>query len=703
MNEPQSKTADQPDRRRGDEAKSAQPQGPQAAYAAPAMFAGPLAALLRHVHDHPESTALRPVVARQLRALQATHGNQHVQRLMERTLESEDGARRELETPAKTAPGQVEVGRPPSELRRDNRGGNGQRQDGVLTAQPGPAQFLHLQQAAAPAPGKAAPKGEDPKIAKINNLVQEELDHLSPSYKVLLQALISANKLRGLPQLVADLRGRRHEEYGTYFGALLTVMKDKGGEGIYGIALKMLAKAGVQVTEAPAGGWSISAAIYRRMIASTRVTRNLHLAMARRLVSKLPERLQPIANKLVDGAFVVYDTVISLGFAVVGFVIGLVKGLIGIVTGLLHLIKAVGLGLYGLVTGAWIPWVVAQYKDPKRFFERYVEGKAIDEFLKRFWSGIKQQTAAWLEKFKKAPSERQSAMIGEFTGEIVAFIASFWTPGGSAAGRAGEAGRAAEVGKTAAQAEKAAAEGEKAVEAAEAAGKAGKPVGAPAPARTGPPATAPAVGAAAAPARAVPLVEQTSERVITRCLERLFKQKPGSWEGHVHLHTDERTFEAAYLLANGKGKVPSAFVDTVTMEIHIGPHAEKFLDAVHEAVHKIVRSLNPKAGEQLGYFLEEGITESVAQQMVVGRKLVEAYGENVAFARLLRQKLGANAVEKAFMRGDFEAFHSALVNKLGPARAKRFLNLLRRIKPGPKGSAVQSELLKRAVELLERM
>ncbi len=85
MSERKTKTADQDDNARSDRAKRTQPAAPQADPTTPALLPGPLAPLLRYASEHPNAPTLRPLIAQQLRALQATRGNQYVQRMLART------------------------------------------------------------------------------------------------------------------------------------------------------------------------------------------------------------------------------------------------------------------------------------------------------------------------------------------------------------------------------------------------------------------------------------------------------------------------------------------------------------------------------------------------------------------------------------------------------------------------------------------
>lgn len=85
MSKRESKSRTARRRQQGDEAQKRPVRGPEdghRAVSSPAS-AGPL---LDYASEHPEAPGLRPLVADRLRALQATHGNRYVQRMVKSTL-----------------------------------------------------------------------------------------------------------------------------------------------------------------------------------------------------------------------------------------------------------------------------------------------------------------------------------------------------------------------------------------------------------------------------------------------------------------------------------------------------------------------------------------------------------------------------------------------------------------------------------------
>ena len=80
MNKRQSKRATK--RRRRDEETGRQERGAASRAGRQAASPVPLAPLLRYASDHPDVPTVQPLIARQLRALQSSHGNQYVARMM---------------------------------------------------------------------------------------------------------------------------------------------------------------------------------------------------------------------------------------------------------------------------------------------------------------------------------------------------------------------------------------------------------------------------------------------------------------------------------------------------------------------------------------------------------------------------------------------------------------------------------------------
>ena len=141
----------------------------------------------------------------------------------------------------------------------------------------------------------------------------------------------------------------------------------------------------------------------------------------------LPASLYPIADGIIETAITVIDILIAVIMAVLGIVVGFGEGIVGMITGLFTLVYGVIKLLYNLIAGIFTNFDAAKQ-----------DLNAVWEALKGLPSALKKLVDDWLDKFSKAPSERQSLMIGELTGQVLAIIATY----ALAAGRAGSAAKA---------------------------------------------------------------------------------------------------------------------------------------------------------------------------------------------------------------------------------------------------------------------
>ncbi|WP_196240329.1 DUF4157 domain-containing protein [Dyella choica] len=150
-----------------------------------------------------------------------------------------------------------------------------------------------------------------------------------------------------------------------------------------------------------------------------------------RLIDKyIPEALRSTAAGIVDIGIDVIDILITLVMAVLGIIVGFTEGIVGMIEGLITMVYAIIKFLYDLIAGIFTDFDAAS-SDLKAFLNA----------IKNLPAAVQKLVTSWLEDFKKASSERQSAMIGELTGQIIAIIATF-------AVAAGRAGTVAKVGGT---------------------------------------------------------------------------------------------------------------------------------------------------------------------------------------------------------------------------------------------------------------
>jgi len=175
---------------------------------------------------------------------------------------------------------------------------------------------------------------------------------------------------------------------------------------------------------------------YDGMIAGIRQGRDAMRNGLRKLATScLPAHLHSIAESIIEAAVTVVDLLITVILAVLGIVVGFGEGIVGMVLGLFTLAKGVTTLLYDLIAGIFTNFDAAKQ-----------DLSAIWEAIKGLPEAIKKLVTDWVDKFGKASSERQTLMIGELTGQILAIIATYAV----AAGRAGSAAKAtattAEVG-----------------------------------------------------------------------------------------------------------------------------------------------------------------------------------------------------------------------------------------------------------------
>lgn len=96
---------------------------------------------------------------------------------------------------------------------------------------------------------KERQKKTDPRVTHFSEMIRDEVDSLVPSYKVMISALIAAKNRGGIPQLVNELRSRRHPQHGTYFVGMLRALRSRGSKKIQALMIKLMEREGVSITE----------------------------------------------------------------------------------------------------------------------------------------------------------------------------------------------------------------------------------------------------------------------------------------------------------------------------------------------------------------------------------------------------------------------------------------------------------------------
>jgi Domain of unknown function (DUF4157) len=175
----------------------------------------------------------------------------------------------------------------------------------------------------------------------------------------------------------------------------------------------------------------IKEAAYKGLITGIRKATDAYLSLLRKGVTLLPPALRGVGDAIVTIDDVVVGALFAVVLGVIGIIVGFAEGVVDLVKGLVAMIAGVGKLLFDLIIG---------------FFTNFDAAK---NDLSAFWEALKGLPAAvgklvsdWWDRFKKASSERQSLMIGELTGQILALIATWEV----AAGRAGTAAKVAAEG-----------------------------------------------------------------------------------------------------------------------------------------------------------------------------------------------------------------------------------------------------------------
>jgi Domain of unknown function (DUF4157) len=165
---------------------------------------------------------------------------------------------------------------------------------------------------------------------------------------------------------------------------------------------------------------------YKAMIETARTATQATIALLRKGAALLPAILQPAANDLIGIADFIIGGNVAIALAVVGILVGAGEGVVDMVRGLVTLVLGTAKVLFDVISGIFNGFDAAKQ-----------DFNAIWEALKGLPGAVKNLVTGWLDRFSKASSERQSLMIGELTGQIIALIGT-WA---LAAGRAGTAAK----------------------------------------------------------------------------------------------------------------------------------------------------------------------------------------------------------------------------------------------------------------------
>lgn len=146
-------------------------------------------------------------------------------------------------------------------------------------------------------------------------------------------------------------------------------------------------------------------------------------------------------------------------------------------------------------------------------------------------------------------------------------------------------------------------------------------------------------------------------------------------------YEDRQTFESRYLEKAGGASGPDERVLGYSRGLeepaHVATDNLEFVRTTyHERLHQMA---HPGIEQELGSRLDEGITEDLAIE-VAGEASIhegyESYPHECAVAHELRERCGADAIERAYFEGDTQELRQCLDRTLGPGGLERLRTTL---------------------------
>lgn len=153
---------------------------------------------------------------------------------------------------------------------------------------------------------------------------------------------------------------------------------------------------------------------YAGLIAGLRKVKNTAMSALRSRVPGLPPQYQGAAYTIISIVETIIEIQFSIWYAVIGMIVGFSEGIVDMVKGLATLIYGVLKVLSDLVIG-----IFTNFNDLK------ADVDAIIAAIKGLPGALKKLVTDWIDQFSKASTERQSLMIGELTGQVLALIATY--------------------------------------------------------------------------------------------------------------------------------------------------------------------------------------------------------------------------------------------------------------------------------------
>jgi hypothetical protein len=169
---------------------------------------------------------------------------------------------------------------------------------------------------------------------------------------------------------------------------------------------------------------------YKNLILATRELHRSGIGRLRAFGSGLPEEDRSTFDAMVEAVDLTLTIFEGLIYAVVSISAGFVTGIIQTVIGLIRLLSSAAEGLLKFLWG---------FIDGGREYNAWAEG--VLKVVRAIPSGLRAYVDDWKARFAKASPEDSAIMIGELTGQILAFLATL----GVSAGKAGTFAQASKL------------------------------------------------------------------------------------------------------------------------------------------------------------------------------------------------------------------------------------------------------------------
>ncbi|MCP3143635.1 eCIS core domain-containing protein [Pyxidicoccus xibeiensis] len=168
---------------------------------------------------------------------------------------------------------------------------------------------------------------------------------------------------------------------------------------------------------------SLKESAYGGLIDAVRKAQRAVFSELRAAIAPLPAGRRETLSTIITIFEETVNVLMAAVYAIIGILVGAGEAIVDLIKGVVSLLYAVMDLLVRFVYG---------FIDGGAAFDESM-GQVLAA-LKGMPAGLKKLVDDWLDRFTKAPTERQSLMIGELTGQVIVFIATL----GGAAAKAGQ-------------------------------------------------------------------------------------------------------------------------------------------------------------------------------------------------------------------------------------------------------------------------